>query len=193
MPETVTVAQARQAESIGREIVLQGWVRTRRDSKAGFSFLEINDGSCFGNIQVIAEATLENYESEIRKLSAGWSVTVEGLVREYAPDSRIVLGGHGTMIPGIEQMIEHDHICRGEGVKWFRRLLGEEPDRPFKHPHLPSTCRKRVLGVPLKAEAAVLIPGVGCPNGCRFCSTSHLFNKKYTPYFESGRELFSAK
>ncbi|MBN1672813.1 MAG: radical SAM protein [Kiritimatiellae bacterium] len=112
------------------------------------------------------------------------------LVREHAPKSRIVLGGHGTMIPGLERMIEHDHICRGEGVKWFRRLLGEDPDRPFTHPILPSTCRKRVLGVPLKAEAAVLIPGVGCPNACRFCCTSHFFGKTYTPYFESGRELF---
>ena len=82
MPEILSVAQARQAESIGREIVLQGWLRTRRDSKAGFSFLELNDGSCFGNIQVIAEAALENYESEIRKLSAGCSVSVEGLVKE---------------------------------------------------------------------------------------------------------------
>ncbi len=51
----VSVAEARRAESIGREVTLHGWVRTRRDSKAGFSFLEINDGSCFGNVQVIAE------------------------------------------------------------------------------------------------------------------------------------------
>jgi len=60
------------------------------------------------------------------------------LVREHAPSSRIVLGGHGTSIPGIENRIEHDHICRGEGVRWFRRLLGEDPDRPFEHPILPS-------------------------------------------------------
>ena len=76
MPETLTVAEARNAESIGREIVLQGWVRTRRDSKAGFSFLEINDGSCFGNIQVVADAKLPNYESQIKKLSSGCSITV---------------------------------------------------------------------------------------------------------------------
>ena len=61
--------------------MLQGWVRTRRDSKAGFSFLELNDGSCFGNMQVMAEAALENYESEIKRLTAGCSVSVEGLVK----------------------------------------------------------------------------------------------------------------
>ncbi len=54
-PTKLSVAQARRAESVGAEVLLQGWVRTRRDSKAGFSFLEINDGSCFGNIQVIAD------------------------------------------------------------------------------------------------------------------------------------------
>jgi asparaginyl-tRNA synthetase len=79
--ERMTVAQARRPESIGREATLQGWVRTRRDSKAGFSFLEINDGSSQGNIQVIAEGSLENYESEVKRLSAGASVTVGGVVR----------------------------------------------------------------------------------------------------------------
>lgn len=78
----ISIAQARRAESVGQEVVLQGWVRTRRDSKAGFSFLELNDGSSLGNIQVIAETTLPNYESEIKHLTAGSSVTVEGLVRE---------------------------------------------------------------------------------------------------------------
>ena len=90
------------------------------------------------------------------------------LVREHAPQSKIALGGHGAMIPGVERMIAHDHICRGEGVQWFRRLLGEDPDRPFKHPYLPSAFRKRVVGAPLKPDAAVLIPGVGCTNACRF-------------------------
>jgi asparaginyl-tRNA synthetase len=79
--EKITVAAARQPESIGREVQLQGWIRTRRDSKAGFSFLELNDGSSLGNIQVIAEQTLGNYETEIKHLSPGASVSVSGLVR----------------------------------------------------------------------------------------------------------------
>ena len=53
--ETISVQRARLAEAVGKQVRLRGWVRTRRDSK-GFSFLEINDGSCFGNVQVIAEA-----------------------------------------------------------------------------------------------------------------------------------------
>jgi asparaginyl-tRNA synthetase len=79
--EKISVAQARQVEAIGKQVRLQGWIRTRRDSKGGFSFLELNDGSSQGNVQVIAEQTLPNYQSEIHKLSVGCSVTVHGVVR----------------------------------------------------------------------------------------------------------------
>ncbi len=79
--ETIRVAHARKTEAVGSEVRLQGWIRTRRDSKGGFSFLEINDGSCLANIQVIADGSLPNYESEIKHLAAGCSVTVEGLVK----------------------------------------------------------------------------------------------------------------
>jgi asparaginyl-tRNA synthetase len=79
--EKMPVAQARQVEAVGRKVRLQGWVRTRRDSKGGFSFIEINDGSSFGNVQVIADGKLPNYETEIKKLTAACSVTVTGEVR----------------------------------------------------------------------------------------------------------------
>jgi asparaginyl-tRNA synthetase len=79
--DKITVAQARQVEAIGRQVKLQGWVRTRRDSKGGFSFIELNDGSSQGNVQVVAPASLPNYESEIKKLPTGASVTVTGEVK----------------------------------------------------------------------------------------------------------------
>ena len=53
--DTISVAEARRVEAVGKQVRLQGWVRTRRDSKGGFSFLELNDGSCQGNVQVIAD------------------------------------------------------------------------------------------------------------------------------------------
>ena len=81
-PEKVSVALARTAEAVGRDVLLQGWVRTRRDSKAGFSFIELNDGSSMGGIQVIADKELENYESQIKHLTAGCSISVVGLVKE---------------------------------------------------------------------------------------------------------------
>lgn len=78
----ISVAAARAADTIGQHVRLQGWVRTRRDSKAGFSFIELNDGSCLGNLQIIADQALPNYEHEIKSLSAGCSVTIEGEVKE---------------------------------------------------------------------------------------------------------------
>jgi asparaginyl-tRNA synthetase len=65
-----------QSESPLEKVLIKGWVKTRRDSK-GFSFLEINDGSCLKNIQIIADAELNNYE-EIKKLSNGSAVSVTG-------------------------------------------------------------------------------------------------------------------
>ncbi len=79
--EWVRVVEARAPEAIGREVLLRGWVRTRRDSKAGFSFIEINDGSCLANLQIIADAKLPNYESDVRKLTAGASIEVTGTIQ----------------------------------------------------------------------------------------------------------------
>jgi asparaginyl-tRNA synthetase len=79
--DTITVAEARRPESIGRHVVLQGWVRTRRDSKGGFSFIELNDGSSQGNVQVVAPGELPNYESDVKKLHTGASVRIEGEVK----------------------------------------------------------------------------------------------------------------
>jgi asparaginyl-tRNA synthetase len=79
--DKISVAEARRPEAVGRSVKLQGWVRTRRDSKGGFSFIEVNDGSCLGNVQVIAEAALPNYQSEVLHLSVGSSVTIGGTVR----------------------------------------------------------------------------------------------------------------
>jgi asparaginyl-tRNA synthetase len=79
--EKMTVIQAQQAEAVGHEIQLDGWVRTRRDSKGGFSFIELNDGSSFGNVQIIADGRLPNYETEVKKLGAGASIAVTGEVK----------------------------------------------------------------------------------------------------------------
>ena len=74
----LSVKEARLAGAIGAAATVQGWVRTRRDSKGGFSFVEVNDGTCLGNLQVVAPAEMANYESEVKHLTAGCSVTVTG-------------------------------------------------------------------------------------------------------------------
>src|SRR5262245_33005325 len=62
----------------GTAVTVRGWVRTRRDSKAGLSFIHLHDGSCFDPLQVVAPAALPNYENEVRKLTAGCSVVAAG-------------------------------------------------------------------------------------------------------------------
>ena len=79
--DTITVAAARRVEAIGRTVRLCGWVRTRRDSKGGFSFLELNDGSCQGNVQVVAPGELPNYETQVKHLHTGASVAIDGEVK----------------------------------------------------------------------------------------------------------------
>jgi asparaginyl-tRNA synthetase len=84
--EWIPIVQVRDASIatkwLGKAIEVRGWVRTRRDSKGGFSFLEINDGSSFGNLQVVAPNALANYESDVLNLSVGSSVIVKGVLKE---------------------------------------------------------------------------------------------------------------
>ena len=118
------------------------------------------------------------------------------MIRELSPTSKIVIGGHVTAIPGVEMMIDADHIVRGEGVAWMRRYLGEDDTAPIRHPAIVSGLRTRIMGIRLPerkgATAATIIPSVGCPMGCNFCTTSAFFGGKgkFVNFFESGDELF---
>lgn len=80
---TCVIAEALAGKvRVGSEVTVRGWVRTRRDSKAGFSFIHISDGSCFATLQVVAGNGLPNYRSEILHLGSGCSVVVAGTLVE---------------------------------------------------------------------------------------------------------------
>lgn len=66
--------------AVGEQVKVQGWVKTRRDSKAGFSFIALSDGSCFKPLQIVAPKELANYESEILRITTGCSLEVSGEV-----------------------------------------------------------------------------------------------------------------
>jgi len=113
------------------------------------------------------------------------------IVRENAPQAEIILGGHGAAIEGVERLIDCDHVVKGEGIRWMRDHLGQDMEAPIRHPALPSAEWMSILGVPLTGPASsLLVPGVGCVNGCNFCSTSHFFGKRYMSFLESGKALF---
>ncbi|QED26641.1 asparagine--tRNA ligase [Microvenator marinus] len=77
-------------KKVGDSVLIQGWVRTRRDSKAGLSFVAVHDGSCFDPIQVVAEQDLTNYETEILRLTTGCAVSVEGVLVESPAEGQAV-------------------------------------------------------------------------------------------------------
>ncbi len=76
--KTVSVKYALQGAKAGEQVTVKGWVRTRRDSKAGISFVQLSDGSCFGTLQLVVPSTLGNYQSEILRLTAGAAIEAQG-------------------------------------------------------------------------------------------------------------------
>lgn len=85
----------------GTQVIVRGWVRTRRDSKAGLSFVNLSDGSCFDTIQVVAPATLANYADEIAHLTAGCAIVAEGeLVASQGKGQSFELQAHRVEVVG---------------------------------------------------------------------------------------------
>lgn len=119
------------------------------------------------------------------------------LVREHLPKATVVVGGHVANKENLHEIIDADVIVKGEGIAWFRKFLGQDPAAPVKHPLAYSGHGTRILGISLPNTpgdtAAVVIPSVGCPLGCNFCSTSALFGGKgrFVNFYETGDALFS--
>ncbi len=118
------------------------------------------------------------------------------LIRKHQPDATIVVGGHIANVPDLKRWVDADHIVKGDGVRWMRRFLGEDENQPIRHPRIISDVSPRIMGVPLHRhpgiDDATLIPSVGCPMGCNFCSTSAMFGGKgkYIEFYKTGEELF---
>lgn len=118
------------------------------------------------------------------------------MVRSLSPHSVIVVGGHVAALADLGTRIDADHIVRGEGIAWMRRYLGEDDQAPISHPAIVSGMQTRIMGVRLPdrkgGTAATIIPSVGCPMGCNFCTTSAFFGGKgkFVNFFEGGDELF---
>jgi haloalkane dehalogenase len=111
------------------------------------------------------------------------------LIRQYAPHSKIVLGGYGTVLKDELLKPYADHICREEGVGFFRRLLNEpEMPMPYKQPLLVSWLK--VFGWKVSGTGKIFA-GLGCPNGCDFCCTSHFFSRKHVRLLPEGKDIFA--
>ncbi len=115
--------------TIGDTITVGGWIRTRRDSKAGFSFLAVNDGSCFNNLQVVAPADLDNYESEILKLTTSCSVIVEGeLVASQGTGQSVEIKAKKVQVLGfVEDPDTYPMSAKRHSVEYLREYAHLRP------------------------------------------------------------------
>ncbi len=115
--------------AVGDTITVGGWIRTRRDSKAGFSFLAVNDGSCFNNLQVLAPNTLENYESEILNLTTSCSVVVEGtLVASQGKGQDVELQASKVQVLGmVENPDTYPMSAKRHTVEYLREYAHLRP------------------------------------------------------------------
>lgn len=181
---------------------------TREQGLASFRFFHRSFGLYFLAENIDADVTVldfpskRRFEREARKGYdfVGISFIAPNFVkaremarytRSVSPETSIILGGHGTAVEGVEELIDCDHVVRGEGIRELRRILDQDPDAPIVHPSLPSSQRSGIYGVPVPGTcASLLVPGVGCVNGCKFCCTSHFFGCEYTPFLSSGKDLF---
>lgn len=111
------------------------------------------------------------------------------LIRIHAPDAKIVLGGYGTVLPDDLLAPLADYICREEGVRFFKKLLGEETNYQLRHPYAPIPSPSLYF-YQRSTKVAHVTSGLGCPNGCDFCCTSHFFKRRYIPFTETGQELY---
>jgi hypothetical protein len=115
-----------------------------------------------------------------------------GVTRQYAPKSRIVVGGFVAAIPDIKDQIDADDICKGEGIGFMRNLLGLPPEYSYQNPRSIFSETKEIFGVPvIGLKRPLMVVGLGCTYGCDFCSTSHFFGKKHIKLIRSGKELFN--
>ncbi len=105
MPQTHSVKHLLGDEAlIGSHVTVQGWLRSKRDSKAGISFLAVNDGSHFDSLQCVAPKELDNYEDEVLKLSTGCAVIVSGelVASQGGGQSVEIQASHVELIGGID-------------------------------------------------------------------------------------------
>ena len=114
-----------QSTDYDSSVNVAGWVRTRRDSKGGFSFIELNDGSCFANLQILADAELENYKSEITKLFPGSSISVKGKL--------VKSPGGGQSVEIQAEQIKVLGYCKPEDYPLQKQRISFERLRELAH------------------------------------------------------------
>ncbi len=116
------------------------------------------------------------------------------LTRKHSPNTKIVIGGFGTILHNIEDL-GADYVCKGEGVRFMRNLLGVDENLKIVHPAITTDITLKIFqnyDFLNKSKMGLLTSGFGCPNACEFCCTSSYYGYKNIPLLKTGQELYDA-
>ncbi|HEX7421463.1 MAG TPA: radical SAM protein [Thermoanaerobaculia bacterium] len=189
------------APSVGYELLYGQVTRAQGLFSPRANHIQFSLGYIAENLQ--APTTVLHYPSRrelIRELARGYDYVglsfvlstfhrmkeAVAIIREHAPNAKIILGGYGTVLSDEELAPWSDYICREEGSAFMQRLL-DEREAPRRHPLIVS--RLRVFSREV-SRTGMVFAGLGCPNGCDFCCTSHFFKRKHIRLLETGREIY---
>jgi asparaginyl-tRNA synthetase len=114
---------------IGEVVTVRGWVRTRRDSKAGLSFVVLSDGSCQGTLQIVCPGELPNYTEDVAHLSAGCAVTASGtLVASQGKGQRVELQADEVVVVGrVEDPEQYPIQPKAHTMEFLREVAHLRP------------------------------------------------------------------
>ena len=127
MAYTPVVKLLRDAQP-GEEVSVAGWVRTRRDSKNGFSFVELNDGSCMSSLQVVIDGAVPGYEEHIREATTGASLIASGTVQESpGKGQRIELHAASFEVPGTADSETYPLQKKRHSFEFLREIAHLRP------------------------------------------------------------------
>jgi len=110
-------------------------------------------------------------------------------IRRLSPRSKIMIGGFCATIPRLQNLLEVDYVCVGEGISFVRELLGFSPDFEFQHPDVGDVT-VQTLGIPLRSYLPSIVTSLGCNRACDFCSPSHFFGRRHLTLIRRGEDIF---
>jgi len=191
-----------QMELLNNQITREQGVHSPRQSYWSFALYLLSENISIPTT-VLDFPTWNDFKDELNKgyTHIGISFIVPNVekvsrmtsyIRKEYPHIKIILGGYGTIIQNLKDIVQYDALCKGEGVRWLREYFGENPNAPIKHPALIGPAFEYVYGYRTKPKGSILMTGLGCNNGCTFCITTHQFKKQYIPLLETGKDILTA-
>lgn len=115
--------------AVDSEVTVRGWVRTRRDSKAGISFIAVYDGSCFNPVQAVVNNSLNNYQEEVLRLTTGCSVVITGKVVESPGDGQSfeIQATHVEVVGWVDDPDTYPMAAKRHSIEYLREVAHLRP------------------------------------------------------------------